>query len=119
MKRKIGLVAIFAALVAVVALLYWARPLLLGKPAEKAEQSKPEPKVEPQKEAPKTDAGGRPLAWAQPVTVTGVGNCFKVSGELYRGEQPEPKEVGFAELKKLGVTTVVNLRSLHGESAAV
>ena len=120
MKRKLGLFAILAGLASLVVLLYWARPFLLPKVggAEPA-PAKQTPKVEPKKEEPKTDASGRPLAWAQPVQVPGVGNCYKVSDELYRGEQPDPKEVGFAELKKLGIKTVVNLRSLHGESGPV
>ena len=116
MKRKLGLFAIFAGLAALVIVLYWARPFLLSKVggAEPAPAKQP-PKVEPKKEEAKTDASGRPLAWAQPVKVPGVGNCYKVSDELYRGEQPAPKEVGLAELKKLGVKTVVNLRTLHDE----
>ena len=36
-----------------------------------------------------------------------------MSDILYRGAQPEDE--GFAELKKLGIETVVNLRSLHSD----
>ena len=38
----------------------------------------------------------------------GLPNLGKVSEQLYRGAQPAPE--GFAELKKLGVNVVVNLR---------
>ncbi len=47
--------------------------------------------------------------WAIKLDVSGLSNLHKVSDVLYRGAQP-PKE-GIQELKKLGVKTVVNLRS--------
>lgn len=56
-------------------------------------------------------------AWAQPVRATGLPNFHKVSDELYRGAQPEP--AGFAELKKRGIKTVINLRALHSDAAAI
>ncbi len=40
-------------------------------------------------------------------------NLHQVSDILYRGAQPDDE--GFAELKKLGIKTVVNLRSLHSD----
>lgn len=46
---------------------------------------------------------------AQRISVSGVHNAGKVTDSLYRGAQPAKK--GFVELKKLGVTTVVNLRT--------
>lgn len=46
---------------------------------------------------------------AQRISVSGVYNAGKVTDSLYRGAQPAKK--GFVELKKLGVTTVVNLRT--------
>jgi tyrosine-protein phosphatase SIW14 len=38
-------------------------------------------------------------------------NFHKVSEDLYRGAQPD--RAGFEELEKMGVKTVVNLRSFH------
>lgn len=46
--------------------------------------------------------------------VPGVKNFAKVSDILYRGEQPTKE--GFVELKKLGVKTIVCLRTFHGDS---
>jgi protein tyrosine/serine phosphatase len=43
----------------------------------------------------------------------GLKNFAKVSDILYRGEQPTKE--GFAELKKMGVKTVVNLRSFNSD----
>ncbi len=45
--------------------------------------------------------------------VKGLPNFAKVSDGLYRGAQPTAE--GFAELKKMGVKTVVNLRSMHSD----
>lgn len=57
--------------------------------------------------------------WARKLTRPGLANLHQLSADLYRGAQPDPKETGFAELKKLGVKTIINLRSLHGESDEV
>ncbi|MFH1260278.1 MAG: dual specificity protein phosphatase family protein [Elusimicrobiota bacterium] len=43
----------------------------------------------------------------------GLENFAKVSETLYRGAQPTA--LGFAELKKMGVKTVVNLRGFHSD----
>jgi protein tyrosine/serine phosphatase len=51
--------------------------------------------------------------WATPIEKPGLPNFHKVSGDLYRGAQPEAE--GFAELKALGVKTIVNLRLLHSD----
>jgi tyrosine-protein phosphatase SIW14 len=51
---------------------------------------------------------------AFPTKIAGVGNFAQLSPALYRGEQPTRE--GFAELKKLGIKTVVNLRSFHDDS---
>jgi protein tyrosine phosphatase (PTP) superfamily phosphohydrolase (DUF442 family) len=53
----------------------------------------------------------RPKTWAQPVTLAGVPNLYRVSETLYRGDQPSPQ--GMENLKKLGVKTILNLRSFH------
>jgi protein tyrosine/serine phosphatase len=51
--------------------------------------------------------------WAKPLKVKGAGNLFQVSPALYRSAQPTA--AGFANLKKLGIRTVVNLRSFHSD----
>ncbi|HUT31303.1 MAG TPA: tyrosine-protein phosphatase [Sedimentisphaerales bacterium] len=51
--------------------------------------------------------------WAQPLKLPGVENFYKVSEQLYRGAQPTAE--GMEQLKKLGIKTVVNLRSLHSD----
>lgn len=38
-------------------------------------------------------------------------NFAKVSGDLYRGAQPDRE--GFKELKDMGIKTIINLRSFH------
>lgn len=55
----------------------------------------------------------RPENWAPPVQVVGVPNLHKVSDLLYRCAQPTAP--GFKELEKLGIRTVVNLRSEHSD----
>lgn len=51
--------------------------------------------------------------WAKPLKVKGAGNFFQVSPALYRSAQPTA--LGFKNLKKLGIRTVVNLRSFHSD----
>ncbi len=53
----------------------------------------------------------RPEAWAQPLEIEGVPNLHKVSQGLYRSAQPS--STGMENLRKLGVRTVVNLRTFH------
>jgi protein tyrosine/serine phosphatase len=45
--------------------------------------------------------------------IPGLSNFAKVSDDVYRGAQPEP--AGFAELKKMGIKTIVNLRANHSD----
>ena len=45
--------------------------------------------------------------------MNGAGNFFRVSPALYRSAQPTAQ--GFSNLKKLGIRTVVNLRSFHSD----
>jgi len=51
--------------------------------------------------------------WAQPLKLPGVENFHKVSDQLYRGAQPTAE--GMEQLKKLGIKTVINLRSFHSD----
>jgi protein tyrosine/serine phosphatase len=60
-----------------------------------------------------TPAANRPEIWAQPVKLEGVPNLYRVSGELYRGDQPNPQ--GMQNLKNLGLKTIINLRSFHSD----
>ncbi|MDW3229392.1 MAG: dual specificity protein phosphatase family protein [Acidobacteriota bacterium] len=55
----------------------------------------------------------RPETWAQPVQVEGAENLYKVSDLLYRCAQPT--ELGFQELERLGIKTIINLRSEHSD----
>ena len=55
----------------------------------------------------------RPASWAQPVDVDGVPNLHKVTKSLYRSAQPTAE--GMVGLKKLGIKTVVSLRSFHSD----
>ena len=55
----------------------------------------------------------RPELWAQPVKLDGVPNLHKVSDNLYRSAQPTAQ--GMKNLKRMGIETVVNLRSFHSD----
>ncbi|MBN1521321.1 MAG: dual specificity protein phosphatase family protein [Candidatus Aureabacteria bacterium] len=56
----------------------------------------------------------RPVHWAEPLKEeNGLFNFYKVSDSLYRGAQPEDE--GFFELKKMGLKTVINLRTFHSD----
>jgi len=56
-------------------------------------------------------AAGR--IWASPLELPGLPNLHKVSDDLYRGAQPGSE--GMKQLEKLGIKTVVNLRSAHSD----
>jgi protein tyrosine phosphatase (PTP) superfamily phosphohydrolase (DUF442 family) len=47
-------------------------------------------------------------AYGQKLQIAGIHNAGKITGVLYRGAQP--REQGLSELKKLGITTIVDLR---------
>jgi protein tyrosine phosphatase (PTP) superfamily phosphohydrolase (DUF442 family) len=53
---------------------------------------------------------------AEKLNLAGIPRAGKVSDALYRGAQPSPE--GLAELKKLGITTVVDLRGNRGPVAS-
>ena len=55
----------------------------------------------------------RPARWAESMAVEGVPNCHKVSDALYRSAQPNAE--GMQNLKRMGIATVVNLRSFHSD----
>ena len=54
------------------------------------------------------------LGFHQPATIPGVDNFAEVAPGLYRGAQPTAE--GFAELKRRGVRTVINLRQFHDDT---
>lgn len=47
----------------------------------------------------------------------GLANVGRVAPGIFRGAQPLPE--GYATLKAMGIRTVINLRSRHGEAKAV
>jgi protein tyrosine phosphatase (PTP) superfamily phosphohydrolase (DUF442 family) len=51
--------------------------------------------------------------WAERIELPGLPNFHKVSDDLYRGAQPTTE--GMKELEKLGIKTVINLRSMHSD----
>ncbi|MHC4264510.1 MAG: fused DSP-PTPase phosphatase/NAD kinase-like protein [Planctomycetota bacterium] len=52
-------------------------------------------------------------AWAEKIELPGLENFYRVSEDLYRGTQPTIE--GMGELKRLGIKTIVNLRSFHSD----
>ena len=51
--------------------------------------------------------------WAESIELPGLPNFHKVSDDLYRGAQPSAE--GMKQLEKIGIKTVVNLRSSHSD----
>ena len=51
--------------------------------------------------------------WSRRIKLAGVPNFHKLSEELYRGAQPTAE--GMRQLEKLGIKTIVNLRSFHSD----
>jgi protein tyrosine/serine phosphatase len=58
---------------------------------------------------PTSTVSSSSVCFAQKVSVTGVHNAGKITDHLFRGAQPDTSKL--AELKKLGITTIVDLRS--------
>ena len=52
--------------------------------------------------------------WAVEVNLPGVPNLHKVSENLYRGAQPTAE--GMRQLEKMGIKTIINLRTFHSDS---
>lgn len=59
------------------------------------------------------DAAPRPAKWARPLDKPGLPNLHEVAPGYYRGAQPSAE--GMAELSKLGVKTVINLRAVNSD----
>ena len=67
--------------------------------------------------ADEAPSANRPAHWAKPMLVDGVPNLHKVSDSLYRSAQPSAE--GMANLKAMGIVTVVNLRSFHSDRSEI
>jgi protein tyrosine/serine phosphatase len=55
----------------------------------------------------------RPDHWASPITLEGVPNLHRITPTLYRSEQPTA--LGFRNLEKMGIRTVINLRAFNSD----
>ena len=55
--------------------------------------------------------------WAVPITLDGVPNLHQITPTLYRSEQPTA--LGFRNLEKLGIRTVINLRAFNSDDDEV
>lgn len=51
--------------------------------------------------------------WSKEIKAPGISNFRKVSKILYRSAQPDKQ--GMKELKKMGIKTIINLRSFHSD----
>lgn len=59
----------------------------------------------------------RPTEWAAPMINLSLANCYRVSDELYRCEQPEKKDI--ADLQALGIRSILNLRRWNSDPKAL
>jgi tyrosine-protein phosphatase SIW14 len=64
--------------------------------------------------APASPASANAASSAQKISVSGISNMGKVSDALFRGAQPHLSSLD--ELKKLGITTIIDLRSESPQS---
>jgi tyrosine-protein phosphatase SIW14 len=58
--------------------------------------------------APLLHSAASDPAYGEKLHIAGIPNAGKINDKLYRGAQP--KQAGLVELKKLGITTIVDLR---------
>lgn len=58
----------------------------------------------------------RPADWAAPLIETSLENTYRVSADLFRCEQPGRGDL--ADLRALGVRTLLNLREYHTDASA-
>jgi protein tyrosine/serine phosphatase len=62
-------------------------------------------------------ANTHPSLYATPIEAAGLSNFYRVSDTLYRSAQPTAE--GFRSLKRLGVATIINLRSFHSDRGRI
>ncbi len=55
----------------------------------------------------------RPISWATPIQMQGVSSLYKITDYLYRSDQPT--EEGMKNFEKMGIKTVINLRTFHSD----
>lgn len=53
----------------------------------------------------------RPLTWAQPLTESKIGNFYKVTDGIYRGDRPTAEDL--KELQTRGIKTLLDLETFH------
>lgn len=58
----------------------------------------------------------RPPEWAAPIIGSTLDNCYRVSDEVFRCEQPARRDI--ADLKALGIRSILNLRHWSSDSKA-
>ena len=63
------------------------------------------------------DGESHKACWAEPIAIEGVPNLYCFGTGLYRGAQPT--STGFGILQKLGIKTIINLRSFHSDKDEV
>ena len=56
----------------------------------------------------------RPRVWATPIINATMANCYGVSDDLFRCEQPGKNDI--ADLRALGIRSILNLRQYHTDS---
>lgn len=55
----------------------------------------------------------RPESWASPVLSERLGNWYKLDESVFRSAQPDKD--AFADIEKMGIRSVLNLRELHSD----
>ena len=103
MKRKLPIIIIAVAAISAFCLTMYQQQLKRANVSRTGEPG--------EGDAGTTGPGGG--KWARKIEKPELPNLHKVSPQLYRGAQPT--EAGFRELKKMGIKTVINLRSLHSD----
>ena len=56
----------------------------------------------------------RPSDWAVPIIGSELDNWYQVDKDIYRSEQPDQR--AFQEMKRFGVSEVLNLREYHSDN---
>jgi protein tyrosine phosphatase (PTP) superfamily phosphohydrolase (DUF442 family) len=69
-----------------------------------------------QSNTPPSSAPKMESAYGHKIPIPGIPNAGQITSELYRGAQP--REQGLPELKKLGITTIIDLRGENAETIA-